>query len=473
MGMHADRNDVLSDHDAVGLGELVAAGEVTPLELLDATIARAEAVNGDINAIVSKDYDRARDRAARATTPASDRVGPFDGVPMFIKDMGVVEGLQTGFGSGSMASSAPAKADDPVVAMIRGFGMTLPGTSTTPEFGLTCSTEFPDAPPTRNPWNPDHTASGSSGGAAALVAAGVSPMAHGGDGGGSLRLPASACGLVGLKASRHRLIGLEGDDKMPVEISVAGVMSCTVRDTCTFMAEAERHHHSAKLPPLGLVDRPLDRPLRIGVLVDVPTDAVVEPQVRSAVDDTVNLLESLGHRVDATESPIGQQFEQDFILYWAFLALSLQKGGRKIIHPDFDASGLSPFVNGLSDFALRNLYRLPAAVRRLRRSTEVLTKGFGSHDLLLTPTAARRTPELGFFDINQPFDALMPKMAQWACYTPMANTSGLPAISLPLGHDHELNLPIGMQFLGRMGQERLLLELALQLEAAQPFRRLG
>ena len=298
-------------------------------------------------------------------------------------------------------------------------------------------------------------------------------MAHGGDGGGSLRLPASACGLVGLKPSRHRLIALEGDDKMPVEIGVPGVMSRTVRDTCAFMAAAEERFHSPKLPPLGRVDRPTERALRIGVLIDVPTDAVVEPEVRAATEQTVALLESLGHRCETIESPIGRQFEQDFILYWAFLALALQRGGRKIIHPDFDPTGLSPFVAGLANYALRNMHRLPAAVRRLRRSTDLLTNGFRSNDLIVTPTAARRTPELGYFDINQPFDDLMPKMAQWACYTPMANSSGLPAISLPLGHDDEYNLPIGMQFVARTGHERLLLELALQLEAAQPFRQLA
>ncbi len=480
MGVHADRGDILSDHDAVALGALVAEGEVSPLELVEAAIARAESVNDRINAVVTRDYDRAREYARLLTASGSgaggsvaEGSGPFHGVPILIKDMGVVAGLRTGFGSASMADSAPATADDAVVGMIRGFGMTMPATTTTPEFGLTCSTEFPDTPPTRNPWNTAHTAAGSSGGSAAMVAAGVVPMAHGGDGGGSLRLPASACGLVGLKPSRHRLIGLEGDDKMPVEIGVPGVMTRTVRDTCAFMAEAERHFHTPKLPPLGLVERPIERPLRVGVLIDVPTDAFVEPEVRSAAEATIALLESLGHRVERIESPIGRQFEQDFILYWAFLALALQRGGRKIIHRDFDPAGLSLFVADLAAYALRNMHRMPTAVRRLRRTTQVLTDGLGANDVLLTPTAARRTPELGFFDINQRFDELMPKMAHWACYTPMANTSGLPAISLPLAHDDELNLPIGMQFVARMGQERLLLELALQLEAAQPFRRLG
>lgn len=458
--------DLLADHDAVALAGLLAQNQVSAAELVDAAIARAEAVEGSINAIAASDFDRARSRAR------TDLDGALAGVPTFIKDMTPVAGLRTGCGSDSMAESAPATANAPIVDMFESFGMINLGKSSLPEYGLTCSTEFPDAPPTRNPWNLGHSVGGSSGGSSALVAAGVVPVAHAADGGGSIRIPAAACGLVGLKASRDRIIEAPTDNMMPVKIGASGVVTRSVRDTCAVMAAAEEFHHHPSLPLIGLVDRPLDRQLRIGFLTESPLDITVDEPTVAAVHDAAALAESLGHDVEEMEVPVPATFADDFLLYWAVLALAIQRGGRKVIHPDFDARGLTDFTNGLAGHAKRNPHKVPGAIRRLRQSGRLFNAGLGHRDVIISPTVSHLPPPIGFLGMEQSFETLIPRVLGWASFTALANATGAPGISLPLSHDATTNLPIGVHFGARLGQERLLLELALQLEAAKPFRQL-
>jgi len=461
----ASSDDVLGTHDANGIARLVALRELHPREVVAATIERARSVEPGINAIVTEDFDRARESAE------SELTGAFAGLPMFVKDMTPVAGLRTGCGSDSMATSAPATRSAPLVQQFEAMGMVVLGKSSLPEYGLTCSTEFPDSPPTRNPWNLGHTAGGSSGGASALVAAGVVPMAHAADGGGSIRIPASACGLVGLKASRGRIIESPNDDKQPVSIGASGVVSRTVRDTCAFFAAAELLYHAPGLVPIGLVERPLDRPLNIGVVEQPPIDAETDAPTVDAVRATVTLLESLGHSVEPIASPVTAQFGDDFVLYWAVLAQALQAGGTKLIHPDFDAAALTDFTKGMARYARRNVAKVPGAIKRLRGSTHDFNRGLGRHDLYLSPVTGHLTPEIGHIDMALSYEELMPRVLSWACFTAINNATGTPAITLPLAHHDPTNLPIGMHFGARLGQERLLLELALQLEAAKPFRR--
>ncbi len=465
--VHAGANDVLADHDAVELAGLVARRQVSPLEMVEAAIARAEAVEPSINAIVTTDFDRAR---SRATTELE---GALPGVPTFIKDMTPVAGLVTGCGSDSMAGSAPATESAPIVDMFESFGMVSLGKSSLPEYGLTCSTEFPDAPPTRNPWNLGHSVGGSSGGAAALVAAGVVPVAHAADGGGSIRIPAAACGLVGLKTSRGRIVEPPNDEKMPVKIGVSGVVTRSVRDTCAVLAAAEDFHHDPRLPLVGMVDRPLTRQLRIGFLTTSLLDIEVDAATKVAVHDAAALAESLGHDVEEVEVPVSAGFADDFLLYWAVLALAIERGGQKVIHPDFDASGLTDFTRGLARHAKRNPHKIPGAIRRLRQSEAEFNEGLGRRDILISPTVSHLPPPLGEMGMHKSYDELIPKVLGWASFTALANATGAPGLSLPLGHDAASNLPVGVHFGARTGQERLLLELALQLEEASPFQRLG
>ncbi len=458
--------DAIADHDGTALARLVRDGELTAAEVTKAAIERAQRAEPSLNAIVATDYDQALELARKG------RGGAFGGVPTFIKDMNDIAGQQTLHGSAALTKSAPVATNDAVVDMFEGLGTIRLGKSTMPEFGLTCGTEFPDGTATRNPWNLSHGVGGSSGGAAALVAAEVVPFAHAADGGGSIRIPAAACGLVGLKASRGRIVGLPADDSLPINLVAHGIVSRTVRDTCTFLAGAEQMHHDAALPPVGLVDRPLDRPLRIGVLYDTLADANIDGATVSALDDTAALLESLGHSVEPLASPVPASFADDFVLYWATAAMALQLGGKRFFDREFEPAALTDFTKGLARHAKRRAVRIPGAVRRLRRANDLFCQGLGACDVMMSPTVGHVTPRIGHFDMRLSYDELMPKVIEWASFTGLANVAGTPAISLPLAYHEPLNLPIGIHFGARTGQERLLLRLALQLEEAQPFRRI-
>jgi len=198
--IHAFSNDLLGSLDAVALADLIKKKEVSSEEVIKTTIERANKVNPQLNAIVTKSYEQALSNSKNITD------GFFDGVPMFFKDLTQIKGLPTRYGSEALQNVAPSKITDPIAKKILSMGFVNMGTTTLPEFGLACATEFPNAPATRNPWNLDYSAGGSSGGAAALVAAGVLPMAHSADGGGSTRIPAACCGAVGLKPTRGRLL---------------------------------------------------------------------------------------------------------------------------------------------------------------------------------------------------------------------------------------------------------------------------
>jgi amidase len=259
--VHAFRDDVLADHDGVALAELIARGEISAAEVVEAAIARAERVAPPLNAIAAERFAQARSEAERLPG------GRFAGVPTFIKDNTNFTGLTTNHGSAAVRSQPAAKMG--VYAeqyMAQGF--ICLGKSSLPEFGLSATTEFADGGATHNPWHTDYSCGASSGGSAAMVAAGVVPIAHANDGGGSIRIPAACCGLIGLKPSRGRHVTPEAAQSLPINIISEGVVTRSVRDTATFHAEAEKYYRNPKLPPLGLVEGPGARRLRIGVVVD-------------------------------------------------------------------------------------------------------------------------------------------------------------------------------------------------------------
>lgn len=188
---------------------------------------------------------------------------------------------------------------------------------------------------------------------------------------------------------------------------------------------------------------------------------------------TAELLTSLGHEVTEVQPAVDTQFGDDFVLYWASAALTVEHFGTRLLGPAFDRHQLTPFTKTLAAHARRNLHKVPAAIRRLKASTRQVDVGLGRHDVLLHPTTGRVTPELGWIHTGLDFDTVMPRMLAWASFTATYNASGHPALSLPLGHDDLTGTPIGMHFTARWGEERTLLELALQLEDAQPFRTLA
>ena len=345
------------------------------------------------------------------------------------------------------------------------------GKSTTPEFGLTGTTEPLVQGPTCNPWDPAFSSGGSSGGAAALVAAGVVPIAHANDGGGSIRIPAACCGLVGLKPSRARLTDIELVELFPVKIVHQGVLSRTVRDTAAYFEAAERYYRNPKLPEIGRVARP-GRRLRIGLFSELGEGAPSHPECVDAVTSVAGLCERLGHSVEVVPCPYDERFHEDFFLLWASLAFTVTRFGRHILHPEFDRSQVEEFTRGLSLHFRQNASKAPGAILRLKRFAHRHARVFDRYDVLMNPTLAMPTPELGFIGPEVPFDTALERLKWFIPFTPVQNVCGNPAISLPLAQS-ESGLPIGIQFSSAMGAERTLLELALELEDAAPFRTIA
>jgi amidase len=465
MTVHAFCDDMLADHDAVQLARMVREREVSVPELISAAIARAERVQPNLAAIAYAAFEQAGAAAERPLT------GAFAGVPVFVKDTTDVLGVPTRHGSQAIGSH-PAKADAAFTKLLAAQGTVLLGKSCMPELGFNATTEPQGGTPTRNPWNTEYSSGGSSGGSAALVAAGVVPLAHGNDGGGSLRIPAACCGLFGLKPTRGRLPVNEAARQLPLDIVCDGVITRGVRDTAHFYAEAERHFVNRKLPPIGLVEGPSSTRLRIGMVLDSveadPTDA----PTRAAVLDVAKHLESLGHSVSEVQLPAeAQSLPSDFSLYWAMIAFLSMTFGKLSFSPDFDASRLEGLTRGLARFYKGRMLQTPGAMFRLARSGRIYARTLIDYDVMLSPVVAHTTPKLGYLAPDVDFETLFPRLRNFACFTPLNNATGSPAMSLPLGSTQD-GLPIGVHFSGRNGAERTLLELAYELEQSRPFRRI-
>lgn len=458
-------DDALGTHDAVGLAAEIAAGNITPSDAVEASIRRSEAVNGELNAVLEPTLDRARSMAA------GDLAGVFAGVPTYIKDTDPIQGVPNRMGSRSMPDS-PAPESSPFVVQYESTGVIALGTSTMPEFGLTGTTEPLLSGVTRNPWSLEHSTGGSSGGSAAMVAAGVVPIAHANDGGGSIRIPASCCGLVGLKPSRGRLLSTELPKVFPIDIVAQGVVSRTVRDTARFYEGAEQHFANPSLPAIGRVTEPMERPIRIG-LVETDSEGVLfDSRSLSETARVAALCETLGHRVEVVDTPISAQFIDDFLLYWGLFPALLWRTGKRAFGNDFDRDQLEPWTRYLIKHFHRHVASLPGAVRRLRRLEHEYAAAFGDLDVLLSPTMGKPVHEIGYFDPSIPGEVHMARARSQFAVTPAHNVSGSPAISLPLGTDVD-GLPLGIHFAADIGQEAMLLQLALQLEQASPWKRLG
>jgi amidase len=456
-------DDALASDDAVALLRRLAEREVSAGELTAAAVARARSADEQLGGIAAERFEGAQREAD------VHEGGPFAGIPTLVKDMVDLKGLPTRLGSDAFPTAAPAAKNDPFVQQLVDLGLTAIAKTTMPEFGFTPSTEFPDGPPTRNPWNLDRSAGGSSGGSCAMVAAGVVPIAHAADGGGSIRIPAACCGLVGLKPSVGRLTASKNTAHQLVEIVTDGVVTRSVRDTAHYYAHAEQLYLNPKLPPMGLVDRPLERPLRIATLDRSPAPGALDGVVQAAFDDTVRLVEGLGHRVTPIDPPVTPTFVDDFVMLYQFFGAATVRAGRKVWGPAFERNQVTEFTEGLGAALGSKWHRVPGMIRRLRRTRRDLAARIKGFDVVLTPTVAQVPPELGYLGMDLTYDVLFPRVMEWAQFTPLANAAGTPSISLPLAHDPVTNLPVGMMFSGHFGQERMLLELALQLEAAKPW----
>jgi amidase len=462
--VHAFGDDALGHLDAVGVSEAIQTGRVGRVEVVEAAIARTEAVNAALNGLAHKAFDRAR---AQAAAPA--HTGLFSGVPTFIKDNVDIAGLPTMRGTDAWTPQ-PAGVDSDFARMYLATGVTPLGKTRMSEYGFSASAEHPRLGPVRNPWNTDHTAGASSSGSAAFVAAGVVPIAHANDGGGSIRIPASCNGLVGLKPSRGRLPLDKEVSQMPIRIVANGMVSRSVRDTAAFYAEAERIWPAAKLRPIGHVKHAGTKRLRIAVI----THSLLRessPEVRELTLKSAALLEELGHRVDHLEKPpVPTSFVSDFVLYWGLLAMG-QIQLNKRTFDGFDVTRLDNLSRGLDRHARRNLHRIPLALLRLSRTRRHTARLARTYDVVMTPTLADETPQIGYLDPRADYEQIIDRLQDWVAFTPLQNVTGEPAISLPLALSAN-GLPVGMMFSASVGHEARLLELAYELEDARPWARI-
>lgn len=459
-------------HDGLGLAALVKKGSITPLEVVDEAIARAERLNPKLNAIIFKDYDRARD-AAKAMTPH----GHFAGVPSLLKDMrAAATGMPTRSGS-RMMPAIPSDHDSTLVARYRANGLIPLGKTNVPEFGIVPTTESLLYGAAHNPWGLDHTPGGSSGGSAAAVAAGIVPVAHATDGGGSIRIPASNCGLVGLKVSRGRVT--QGPDAADSTsgLSVDNCVTRTVRD-CAAMLDFTSvpdfgDPYFAPPPPDSYLAAIAQKPKRLKIAVALKgLDGVpFSMEVTEAVQNAARLCTELGHHVEeASPSVNAEEMTFAFMTLWASnttygVDLLARMTGVK---PSLDV--VEGLTMGLYDRgkALTAVHQIWAQ-QALFRTARIAAKFHETYDLWLTPTLSRPPLKLGVIDVNeQNVEEAFAPILGYVPFTAMQNGTGQPAINLPL-HWCKAGLPVGVQFVARNGDEVTLLKLAAEIEAAHPW----
>lgn len=447
-------DDALGADDALGVRQRILDGEITAKEAASAAYARIAKVNPKLNAI-----------AAVSTDPLGDHGDGFwEGVPTLLKDNIDARGMATMHGTDAFEARPVAK-DGETAKAFRISGFSVLGKTQLSEWGFSPAADHPRLGSVRTPWDPTRYAGASSAGAGALVAAGAIPIAHGNDGGGSIRIPASVNGLVGLKPTRGRVPQDLFYSAMPVKLVSDGVLTRTVRDTAAFHREIDRRHHNPSLPPIGDVTRPGRRRLRIAWTTD-GAGFRADQQTRELTEKTAAQLAELGHYVDEVQLPIPETLPDDFLLYWASLAVAIVGTGR--LRRGWDESRMTGLTLGLARHARRNALAIPGAVSRLRKVTGLSEQFHELYDVVLTPTLAHETPKVGHLDPQQPYDDLIQRLLEWVVFTPWANVTGAPSISLPIAQTKR-GLPQGMMFSARSGWEATLLELSYELEEAVGF----
>ena len=463
--VHAFSNDCLGDYDGCDLAKLIQSRELSRKEIIEAAINRVEKLDSHLNGIAVDNFQLALESSETVNG------GYFDGVPTLIKDNMPLENFPTRHGSAAIIEPVIADENDAYIKQFLTLGFKWIGKTSLSEFGLNATTEPSNGNPVLNPWQTEYSSGASSSGSAVMVAAGAVPIAHGNDGGGSIRIPASCCGLVGLKPNRGRHISPELVKSLPVAVVSEGVLTRSVRDTAIFHAEMEKLYNNPKLPEIGLVDSPPNKRLRIGMQLDSINNYQTQPEVREIITKMASLLEGLGHQVDEVPIPIKPSLAEDFVLYWSFLAFTIPTLGKNKVYRKLDTDKLEPFTHGLSKNFKQNFLKFPMSLIRLHRIYQSYNKIFDHCDVLLTPVLAQPPAPLGYISPNITFDELIDRLMGYACFTALANVSGAPAISIPAGFSKQ-RLPIGAHFFGKQGGEKTLLELAIEIEEAQPWPKI-
>jgi amidase len=458
----------------IELAAAIRARELSPVAVTDHYLRRTQELNDQVGAFFTVTAELAADQAqeaekAVATADDPETLPPLTGVPIPIKDLNMVAGVRQTLGSAAFASNVP-DADDYVVAQIRKSGAVITGKTACPEFGLPCYTETDIGPPARTPWGLSRSAGGSSGGAAAAVAAGLVPAAQGSDGGGSIRIPSSVCGLFGIKPSRGRIS--EGP-LMPdlAGLGTNGPLARTVADAALLLDVMSGNYPGdmytqPPLPPgesfLGYASRPPGR-LRIGRTMQNPVEgAQVHPDCVAAYEDASRLLADLGHDVEDVGMPLGADTVPFFeTLWYAYATLAP-------IGPDQEQV-LRPLTRYLRERGLATAAaELIFAQAYLQAVTRVGVATLGAYDAILSPTLAMPPVPVGWFEEVGPAENFE-RQKLFTPFTAQYNVSGLPAVNLPLYWNAE-GLPIGVMLAGRMGEEGTLISLSAQVEQARPWK---
>ncbi|MBN8605510.1 MAG: amidase [Caulobacterales bacterium] len=458
-------------HDATGLAKLVAQREVTPDELLDLALARAAQVNPTLNALI-----RDLEHEARAAIKAGLPDGPLKGVPYPIKDISVhMKGVPTGAGS-RIFKEAVAEEDSSIVALYRRAGLSLFAKSNTPEFGLACVTEPIANGKTLNPWNLKHTSGGSSGGAAAAVASGIVPTAHGSDGGGSIRIPASCCGLFGLKPSRGR-VSLAPSGEGWGGLSVQHALTRSVRDSALLLDIAcipqPGDPYWLEPPTIPFVAEVTKAPgkLRIGFTTSTLVWGETHAEPAQAVRAAAKLCETLGHHVEEARPKV--DFQQMAVhantlvtsSVGATLEREAERRGSAIAREEVEHLTWMLYQNAASITGVQ----AALALQSLHALSRQLAAFFEQYDVFLLPTVAKTPVPVGSIDTNaEDLSDYGERLYSFIPNTQPFNIGGQPAMSVPLAWSAE-GLPIGVQFVAKAGAEALLFRLAGQLEQAQPW----
>ena len=483
---------LLWEEDATGLAARVRSGEVSPVDLVDAAIARAERLAPVINPIAERLYERGRDRARSV-----DRAAPFAGVPFAMKDIGaVVAGVP--LHSGSRIPPFHADWSSTVFERAEAAGLVTIATTTTPEWGLRLVTETERFGLTRNPWNPGHTTGGSSGGAAAMVSAGIVPVAHASDGGGSIRVPSACCGLVGLKPSRGRVPLTPYVTEAWHGFVVQHAVTRSVRDCAAlldlFAGMDGLASHGQEKPATSFAAAAATRPqrLRIAVWRDSPLGLPVDPEVGKALDTAIALARDAGHTIEEIRPPIdGRAFLADF----ARVVAGCSAGELRWLEARERRR-----LQGLLERPTRAIARFgellsagehTAALMRLDQASIALLRATAAYDVVFMPILAHPPVPVGGMDskgidlvleeildrlhltvllrLPAVLEKLLDQSFWFTPWTPIANVTGQPSIALPI-HVTATGLPLGIQATGRPGAEATLLALAAEMEVASGWR---
>jgi amidase len=468
----------IHDLTVTELAAAIRAGEVSPVQVTDHYLDRIDRLNEQVGAFYTITHDLAREQAAAAEQAVmawrqdgspGDGLPPLTGVPVPIKDLNQVAGVRMTLGSAVYAGHVPSD-DDYVVTALRSAGIVITGKTATPEFGLPCYTEPTIGPPARTPWDLTRSAGGSSGGAGAAVAAGLAPAAQGSDGGGSIRIPASVCGLFGIKPTRGRISAGPLNPDL-AGLSTNGPLAHTVADAALLLDAMTGNYPGDMypLPPLpagetflGYASREPGR-LKIARSLSVAVPgAEVHPDCVAAYEAASALLASLGHEVTDIELPFGPDTVGPFITLWYAMATLVPVGPDQV----GQLLPLTQYLRG-QGMALKAADLLFAQAY-LQAVTRGALAVLNSYDAILTPTLASPPVPVGYFDEVDPAENFE-RQKRFTPWTALYNSSGQPAVSVPL-HWTGDGLPIGVMLAGRMGDEATLISLSAQLEAARPWR---